>query len=271
MMIPLFPKCKSALLACGLFSLLFASARLYDGASPFSALLLFVFLMSLGVLGVGAYSVVLHQRLLLLLYGHQQPAEFIRIYEPLRDVKPLAANVRFTLTAYLSNAYAAQGDFDRALQLLDEAPHAGRREETNRRMLLCGNRASIALARGDGDEAAGQLSELESLLAKARLGKRKRQEQENIVATLRTQLNVLRGENLHAACDYLRAKVEKGGSPLLRTELNYFIGSAYAQRGEAKLARPFLTQSAQAGGALHYARLAEQALASLPEAPVSKK
>ncbi len=272
MMIFLFSQSKAVLIALEALTLLFVMTRIYDGASFLGALAVFLIGSIIAVLGAGFYAGILHHRLLLVLYSLMRPDDFIRVYEPLLSCKWIPANVRFTLTAYLSNGYAAKGDFPRARTLLDNAPQAGRRQAVNRELILCGNRTSIALAEGAAKEAENQLDRMAELTKSGRLNAKKRAAQQAIHAVQTAQLHVLRGECHVADCDILREESKKPGSALRKTELNFFIGRAYAQLNQPSFAKEYLTAAAQ-GKDVTYGKLAANALKALKatNAPADKK
>lgn len=100
----------------------------------------------------------------MILYQKGDPDGFIKVYEPLLSQRCTVPGRLLTLRAYLSNAYLAKGDFERAVQLLDEGPEVTGREAENAKDLLAGNRCTIALRSGDTQEAGRQFR----LLSEAR-------------------------------------------------------------------------------------------------------
>jgi len=262
MMIFLFSQSRAVLIALEALTALFMMTLAYDGASALSLLLAFLLGSAIAVFVSGFYAGILHHRCLLVLYALQKPADFIRVYEPLLSCRWIPANVRFTLTAYLSNGYAAKGDFARARALLDGAEKTGKRQELDRELILCGNRASIALAEGAAKEAASQLARMEALLSGVRLSAKKRAAQQTILRMQTAQLHILRGEGHAPDCDLLREESKKPGSALRKTELNCFIGRAYAQMGQDAFAKEYLTAAAKCKDVV-WGRLAATALKGL--------
>lgn len=264
MMILLFSPCKAWLIGCETLVLLFVMTRIYDGASISSVLLLFALGSLLSFFGVSLYATAQHHRLLLVLYSLQRPADFIRMYEPLLEIRRLPSNLRFTLTAYLSNGYAAKGDFAKARSLLAAAPAAGRRQAASCEAILCENLASIALSEGDAAQAQAQIGKLQSLIASGRFSGKMQTEHSAILKTLCAELSILGQENIAQSCDLLRGEIKKSVSPLRKTELNYYVGTAYAQLGETRFAREYLTPAAE-NREVCYGRLAARALGDLPD------
>ena len=262
MMIFLFSQSKAVLIALEALTLMFVMTRIYDGASFLGALLVFLIGSAIAVLGAGFYAGILHHRLLLVLYSLQRADDFISIYEPLLACKWIPANVRFTLTAYLSNGYAAKGDFSRARALLDQAPAAGRHQALSCELILCANRASIALAEGAADEAETQLDRMAQMICSAKMPLKKRAAQQSIHAVQTAQLHILRGKCHADDCDALRMESKKPSSALRKTELNYFIGQAYIQLNQLSFAKEYLAAAAQ-GNEIHLSKLAASALRAL--------
>lgn len=260
MMILLFSACKAWMLGSEALVFLFCMTRLYDGASILSVLLLLLLGSVLCFFAVSLYATTQHHRLLLVLYSLQRPDDFIRLYEPLLSRKFLPANLRFTLTAYLSNGYAAKGDFVKARALLKEAPLLGKRQQKNRALILCENAGSIALSEGSVQLAQEQLAQLPELI-KA-LPAKKRAQHEAILKTMTAQLHVIKQEATMEDCDLLREESKKAVSALRKTELCYAVGMAYAQLGEYRFAREYLAQAADAK--VYYGKLAARALKDLP-------
>ena len=262
MMIFLFSQSRAVLIALEALTLMFVMTRVYDGASALGALLVFVIGSIIAAAASAIYAGLLHHRFLLVLYSMQRPDDFIKYYEPLLLSKWIPSNVRFTLTAYLSNGYAAKGDFSRARKLLDDAPKISKRQQLSCDLILCANRASIALAEGAAEEAAAQLDRMEQLISSGNLNAKKRAAQETILKTQRAQLCILRGKCTMADCDILRDESRKPGSALRKTELNCFMGRAYAQLGQNPFAKEYLSAAAQSKETC-WGKLAANALKSI--------
>jgi len=262
MMVFLFSGSTAVLLACEALTAMFMMTRLYDGAGFLSAALVLIIGSIISVFASNTYAGLLHHRALLVLYSMLQPDEFIRLYAPLQQRRFIPTNVRFTLTAYLSNGYAAKGDFAEARRLLDSAPAAGKRQALARELILTGNRACIALAEGSTKEASAQIEHLQSLITDSRMPAKKRAAQQDILRTLRAQLNVLQECCTQDDCDHLRQTSKAPGSVLRKTELNYYIGKAYALLGNEVLAKEYLTPAA-ASKTTVYGRIAAAALKTL--------
>ena len=63
----------------------------------------------------------MHQKQLNILLRDMDPERFISVYEPLLKKAGKRPNVQLTMLAYLSTAYANLGQYEKALELLDEA------------------------------------------------------------------------------------------------------------------------------------------------------
>lgn len=269
MMIFLFSQSRAVFLALEALTFLFMMTRIYDGASALGVLIVFLIGSLIAILGAGFYAGMLHHRFLLVLYSLKRPDDFIRVYEPLLSSKWIPSNVRFTINAYLSNGYAAKGDFARARELLDNAPKTAKNRKNDCDLILCGNRANIALFEGAATEAEAQLKTLEQLIASSAMDAQKRSLQQAILKTLRAQLHILSGECHIQDCDLLREESKKPGSALRRTELSYFIGKAYMHLEQPALAREYL-EDAAASKELHAGRLAANALRTLTSSSRNK-
>ena len=262
MMIFMFSQSRAVLIALEALTALFMMTRAYDGAGALSICLVLLIGSALSFLIANAYAGILHHRYLLVLYALQRPEEFVRAYEPLLACKWIPKNVRCTLTAYLSNGYAAKGDFSRARELLESGPVVSKRQAHASALILCGNRASIALAEGAQAEARAQLERMEQLLSSSPFPAKKLAAQQTIFRTQTAQLHILSGDAHVCDCDALREESKKPGSALRKTELNYFIGRAYAQLEQMDFAKEYLSAAAESRDVV-WGRLAAAALKSL--------
>lgn len=143
-MLTLFPQYRIALGVGWLATAAAAGWMLQSGAAWYwiAALVLVCGFSTLAIAELAAASQ--HQRLLMILYREGDPDRFIRAYEPLLSQRCTAPGRLLTLRAYLSNAYLAKGEFERAAQLLDEAPEVTGRE--------AGRGAARAAARENGQK-----------------------------------------------------------------------------------------------------------------------
>ena len=93
----------------------------------------------------------MHQKQLNILLRDMDPERFISVYEPLLKKAGKRPNVQLTMLAYLSTAYANLGQYEKALELLDEAPSV--KEQVRADGLLLGNRCLIYIQMNQLDKA----------------------------------------------------------------------------------------------------------------------
>lgn len=200
-----------------------------------------------------------HRKLLLILYAQGDPARFIAAYSPLLQARKVAPGQELTLRAYLSNAYLALGDSDKALELLAQAPPVTGSQAARAQALLAGNRCSIYLQRGDAAAASEQLARLRSLQAASSNA------QDDLFAAI---------PQLTARCDLLQGRITAPGlleqaaqdtkSPLLRADLQLAAAQIQILKQHNTAARQQLATLADGDDALWVTRQAKQLLASLP-------
>ena len=104
----------------------------------------------------------MHQKQLNILLRDMDPERFISVYEPLLKKAGKRPNVQLTMLAYLSTAYANLGQYEKALELLDEAPSV--KEQVRADGLLLGNRCLIYIQMNQLDKAADCLTRLEAMV-----------------------------------------------------------------------------------------------------------
>lgn len=238
-----------------------ASAMTYDGMALWLAVLVFAGLSLTLYLVLEFISALAHQRLLGVFYTWQRPRDFIRLYEPLCQQKQLRKNVKFTMLAYLSNAYCAAGDFKKALAILEDMPSLSRSRQPEVRTILAGNRCSIHLYQGNGDAAREQyLNMLEGMTSLS--GKKLLQNQAS-AQLLAHRLDLARGEVTEETADYIRGRLHGRQSAYYMTELNYSLGLVYLALGNEAFAREYLEQAAKEEDYLYISRQAKKKLKAL--------
>lgn len=205
-----------------------------------------------------------YQRLLMILYQKVDPDGFIKVYEPLLSQRCTVPGRLLTLRAYLSNAYFAKGDFECAVQLLDEAPEVTGREAENAKALLAGNRCTIALRSGDTQEAGRQFR----LLSEARERGRADDKLFADLPLLRELLAVREGRPCDTAA--IRTASEKAVSPIRRADMLLELGMALEAEGKRKEAVLILRRAVGGNTALWSVRQAKEMLAQL-ETDTGKK
>lgn len=257
-MLTLFPQYRIALGVGWLVTAAAAGWMLQSGAAWYwiVAMVLVCGFAALAIAELAAASQ--HQRLLMILYREGDPDRFIKAYEPLLSQRCTVPGRLLTLRAYLSNAYLAKGEFERAAQLLDEAPQVTGREAENARALLAGNRCTIALRSGNLPEAERQLRLLEEAQQRGRAEAKLFAD----LPLLREELAVRKGR----PCEIgpIRTAAEKAVSPVRRADLLLELGMALSAQGKAKESELILRRAAGGNPALFSVRQAGALLAQLP-------
>ena len=232
-MLTIFKKYQGYLIAVASVSCAAGAALFHDGAPWYSAagFVLAVCLVALVILNTKAN--LLHRQVLSILYHLCLPGDFVRIYEPLTQQKRVRKNALFTTLTYLSNGYAAMGNFVEALAVLDRVPVMRRNKEAP--VLLAGNRCSCYLYLGQMEQARLQLELLKKTMLS--LKGKKLQQYVEISELLRIRLELARGTVTQEDAEYLKHKLRRQNSPYHSAELNYLLGLAYQQLWQDHLAK----------------------------------
>lgn len=254
-MLTVYKKYLGYLFAGETVILALAAALIHDGIGWPAIVAVAVVLSLILLVVLELRAAMLHQRLLSILYHQQQPKDFIQVFFPLSQQRRVRPNAMLTVMAYLSNAYAAQGDFNKALEILDAAPTLRGRRGDEARALLAGNRCSIYLYMGDVARGEKELAELSALVSSGKAAR-----QQETLELLRTQLATLQGKATQKDADLVRNKISGKGSSLHNTQLSYQLGLIYSQLGEKAFARHYLEEAAKAGKEIWVSRQAAQRL-----------
>lgn len=259
-MIFLFPNFRNdAVTGEGMLIALSVFTYLWKGAWQAPALMFaFGTLVLMTVLSMRATAE--HQRILMELYGAQNPRAFVKDYAPLVKRRLAPANVRFTLHAYLSNGYAALGEFDTAMAILDGAPTLRGRRKEAAVALLAGNRCNIEIARANLQAACKQWTLLKAALDSKGVPPKEYAALNGSLAFLVRQLKLLEGSATQEDAEAFEKQLAGTKSPLQRTELSLLLGRARLALGQPELAKPPLTQAAAANKELWAARQADKLL-----------
>ncbi len=245
----LFPKGKAYLaLGCAV-TFLFVGALMHDGARWHVAAAAAVCGVSASWLLAELYAAMQHHTLLLILHRLLQPREFIKRYGALLEERGLRPRVRLTLLAYLSNGYAALGDFARAEQLLAEASNLPCAKQRDCLALLAGNRCAINLARGDTLSARKHLENLLAHIDEMPPGKKRRAYDET-KSVLGTCLAIHERRCSHGDTVFLERRLTRNWSALYRLNLEFWLARAHLALDEYGLAEPLLERVSAAGGEL---------------------
>lgn len=257
-MLGVFKKYQGWFIMCECGIAVLIMALVYDGSGWPAALLLFVGLSAVAFVIMESCAGVMHRKILCILYVEQKPGEFIAAYRPLTELKGVRRNIMFSMKAYLSTAYAAQGDFDSALSVLEKMPLLGGKRQLSGDALISGNRCSFYLDAGDTQKAEKEYALFRRGMEHA--SGRLRRELEATDEVLRLKLALARGNCDKAEEDDARERLKKCGSPLLRTQMNLLIGQIYLQTGRLDFAREYLKSAAAASKTLWAAKKAASLL-----------
>lgn len=246
-MLSLFKKYASIFASgeCVIFAI--CAAFIKDGAKNVTVLFVALILSALLFLYCQLKAVSLFQRLLGLLYHWQQPSRFVEAFSPLLGAKRVRNNLLFTVNAYLSNGYAAMGDFEKALSLLDSAPNLPPSRRMAGEVMLCINRCSALLYMAELERAKGQYEKLCGILDDNKESRALR-EYSKSAELLRLRLRLADGEATKDDADTVREALKEQASAFHKTELNYLLGMIYKQLEECDFARYYLSDAAQNGG-----------------------
>lgn len=257
----LFPKAKAYLIAgCGV-TFLFVGTLVHDRAAWHVVAMVAVCGAAASWLFAELYATAQHHKLLLILYGLLNPCEFIARYEPFLETQGIRSRVRLTLLAYLSNGYAALGDFARAEQLLDDASTLSCEARGDGNALLAGNRCAIQLSRGDASSARNHLDDLKREIAGMPSGKKRRafEETGNMLSACAA---IAERRCTHNDIVFLERRLKRNTSRLYGLELKLWLARAHLALGESAQAAAHLEPVSVAGGNL---RIGQEALKLMKE------
>lgn len=248
-MINLFPRCRAYFTAGLSIALVIAAAVHSAGLNWGVSLAVFFALVFLVYLADSVYAVTLHQKVLAYLYQLQKPRDFIDGYSLLLKAGPIRANVRFSMLANLSNAYAAAGNYNKALALLEDMPPLKGPAKKKAPGLLAGNRCDIYCAMGDAVRAREEYEKVP--------------EGDSGRWLLRIKLALLEGQASGQDADDVREALKAPASPFYQTNLNFLLGSLYAQLGQPEFARAYLKKAASCPAQMAVSGKAEALLKTL--------
>ena len=244
-MIRLFPKCKAYLTAGCALTFMIAAALYKDVMKWYWALLVFVLGCALVFFIVSCMAYKLHGKLLSVLYVSMKPRDFLSFYAKLTDTDGLRANVRFTMKAYLCDAYVAAGEFKKALSVTDSLPEISGRNREKAAAIAAAKRCGIALYTGDAAAAEKELALFPELPDRELLAAR---------------LSILKGTSSERDADTVREALKVKKTPLEKTELWFFCGCIYEILGNTEFSRAYFSDVAKADRQLFIANKAAEKL-----------
>lgn len=189
-------------------------------------------------------------------YLHMEldPQKFLDCYRDIPGkVRPGTAN-HAILRSYLAGGHAAAGDYAAALEVLAEDPPA---DSLALEGLYAGDRAAYHLGLGNPEEAAEQISQLESVIDACRLNKAELAKNLTEVMKIRKQhLRCLEGKKVDT--EWLEDAFERAQFNLRRLEIAQILASAALRDGDAKAAKKHLRYLRENGGKTCYKTWADR-------------
>ncbi len=237
-MVTLFPECRIGLGVGWVITAFVAGFMLRSGAAWFWPLLTVLACGFVALMLAEMAAASRHQKLLAILYQEADPEEFILRYEPLLS-RPCSAVHKLSIHAYLSNAYLALGQAEKALELLDSAPEVRGREAENAKALQAGNRCSIYLQMEDQEKAAEQLEILKNLRKENPSGK---EELYGAIPLLEARVALLKKITLHP--DEIEKAARGTKSPLLKQDRQLVLAQLYLAQKRTDAAKVILNKVA---------------------------
>ncbi len=258
-MLSVFKKYQGWLIMCECGIAVLAMALIYDGVEWPVSLALFFGLSLLAFIVLETMAGIMHRRILCILYLEQRPKEFIAAYRPLTELRGVRKNILFSMRAYLSNAYAAMGDFNTALAVLEEMPELTR-NNLSARALISGNRCSFLLDMGDVDKAEMEYEIF--FQTKGSSSGNLRKELESTAQLLGIKFALARGSCGKTEEDTARELYKKSTSALHKTHMQLLLGQIYLQTGRPDIAKEYLKGAVKGGNALWAVKRAAAILSS---------
>ena len=202
-----------------------AAVRILIAISAFGAFFV------LGRIAAVTYASARHRRILDVLYRQLKPSAFVELYRPLSR-RCRRNEIQHALTVnYLACAYAAEGDFSRAVSLLAELEFDRLRfHRLGAEVLTLNNLCRICLQSGDVDEAEKRYAALMELKDQAEVRQPAlARNLGNNMRLYREHLNLLNG--LPVDTDYLREEVELSGNVLYRADTELLLAQSLLGQG----------------------------------------
>ncbi len=239
-MLTLFPQYRFGL-GVGWLATAVAAGLMINAGTAWYWPVLTIVVCGFAVLAIAELSAASQfQVLLMIFYRDGDPQRFIAAFEPLLRQRNSSASRALTVRAYLSNAYLAIGEAEKALQLLDEAPKVTGKEAAGAQALLAGNRCSIYCQMGDSARADAQLELLKRLHQEDKEGKA---ELYQGISQLESQCALLHGQAVNM--EEMEQQAAQSKSPTLKANLQLLVARMEFLRGHRNTAREQLQRLAQ--------------------------
>lgn len=268
-MIHLFPKLKNKMLmicACCV-ALAGIYLALNRTANPLVILLALIAVLAAVVFSqlITAYNV--HNQMLAKLYQHMDLPGFLRLYEPLLNLK-VSPNLYLMVRLHLSNAYCAQGRFNEAKALLESVTISkGKKPEDEllSRFAVTSNLCYFAQQQEDLPSAQTCMDELLSLKAKLETMQKSKPEKKRMVFNTELNEQIMQFMKTGKAdIEALRKLVQNNGQQLHKVTISLWIARAYLAENNRREAETLLKKIVTLAPDLYPGKQAAQILSSLP-------
>lgn len=186
-----------------------------------------------------------HQDRLAWLYQNLEPERFVKMYGKLLPRSHGNPAQEVNVRAHLANAYAALGEFDKAFELLEQAPEVpgDEKERLQAKVMLLNNRATMHYQLEQVEKGKACADEMHALLEQGPEELRRRYEESERL--LRCHYEALTG-----VCEddkYLREVVRNSTTTLFRVNANFLLSRVYFSQGERDLGMSYLEQTIEVG------------------------
>lgn len=269
-MIHLFPKLKNRLLlvsACYI-ALVGVYVALNSGKNMILPLILATIGLAVVIISQLLTSFNVHSQLLSKLYDQMDVDGFLRQYEPKLALNIKNANVALMVRMHLSNAYCAQGRFDEAKKLLQDAeiPKGKKHEdELLSQFAVASNLCYFAQQQEDLPAARAYLDKLLDLKKQLEALQQSKPEKKRMV--FNTELNeqiMTYMETGKADIEALRKLVQSNSQQLHKVTISLWIARAYLAENNRREGEALLEKIVKLAPQLYPGKAAAGLLGALP-------
>ena len=200
------------------------------------------------------------QKVLDILYQKLDPVGMTEKLEPVLQHLKAGSPRRPQLTAHLSNAYGAAGDYECAFSILDDMERNNTAKEPNLEALVLSNRCALYLQQENTMAARASLDQLTALISGGN-GRRLNPKLAAGAESLRLRLSFLEGaeDNL----DYLFMEIRQCNNPLRRVNFRYLLARVADRKNDWNLASAQYEKVAKAAPKLAVGKNAGERLKAL--------
>ena len=258
-MINLFSKSKGYFTAGLSLCFLVAAGLLHDHKPWYTILAITLTGVYLSWLIASISAFMLHRRILNLFYAQLNPHVFITVYQPLLRKANIRKNILFTMKCYLSNAYAAEGQYQKALAVLDSVPVFTGKKRRQCEAILAGNRCELYCAQEMPGAAREEYLKLEELVSAGEVS------QKPILDLLQAKIHLLEGKATKEDYEVVRGLLSPTATRYYQVTVKYLLGRFNEQLGEIAFARAYYSEVAKAAPQIAVAGNAAKRLEELPD------